>query len=105
MINVKPSVVNLNPIFIGTDAVYTITYPDPITGFSYEADIEKEVGREKIGEFVIDVDEVNKRITLSVTDTASTNFAECSCVSHVKQTDADGLINVTHILKFDLRKP
>jgi hypothetical protein len=103
--NVKPSVVNLNPIVIGADAIYVITFPYSLTGYSFEAAIETEVGNNNLADFTIDVDEVNNRVTMSLTDTQTSELTAGLREWYLLQTDAEDLISKTHTGKVRVEMP
>jgi len=105
MTNVIPAVVNLNPIVIGTDVIYVFTFPYSITGYSFEAKVQTEVGNNAVATFTIAIDTVNKRVTMSLTDTTTSELSVGLCTWYLEQTDANGLITKIIEGKVRIEKP
>lgn len=92
MDNLKYGTYDLNPIVIGTDVVYAIIFPYAITSYTFETKVLTKFGRDKVAEFTITIDTVNKKVSFSLTDTQTALLTVGTYAYYFTQTDSDGLI-------------
>jgi hypothetical protein len=92
MTNPKYGTKNLNPIVIGCDAIYSADLPYDITGYTFEGKVLTKIGKSTVATFVVVLDEVNDRVTWSLTDTVTALLSVQVCDWYLTQTDTNNVI-------------
>jgi len=92
MTNAKYGTVNLNPIVIGCDAVYSTDLPYDITGYTFEGKVLTKIGKNTVATFTVAPDEVNDRVTWSLINTVTALLTVQVCDWYLTQTDTNNEI-------------
>ena len=91
MDNIKIATKDLNDIIIGDDVAYIVTLPYSITDYDFEVALTHSNGTPTY--FTIDINETDKKVTFSLTDTQTTPLVAGVYDYSFTQIDNTGLRN------------